>query len=79
MLALSAVEQAGLYTRLVESPEPAFLSVSLDANPTIEAYKKDVDRTLLRQNLRITTTERVRKMVAALRFAESVRRSRVKA
>jgi hypothetical protein len=52
--------------------------VSLDANPAIEAYKKDVDRTLLRENLRLTTTERVRKMVAALRFAEAVRASRVK-
>jgi hypothetical protein len=47
--------------------------------PVIEAYKKDVDRTLLRENLRLTTTERVRKMIAALRFAETVRRSRVKA
>ena len=58
---------------------PAFQSVSLDSNPVIEAYKKDVDRTLLRENLRLTTTERVRKMIAALRFAEAVRRSRVKA
>jgi hypothetical protein len=48
-------------------------------DPVIEAYKKDVDRTLLRENLRLTTTERVRKMIAALRFAEAVRRSRVKA
>lgn len=62
--------------------EPLFiglLPVSLDPNPVIEAYKKDVDRTLLRENLRLTTTERVRKMVAALRFAEALRRSRVKA
>jgi hypothetical protein len=59
--------------------EPGFLSVSLDPNPTIDAYKKDVDRTLLRENLKLTETERVRKMIAALRFAEQVRRSRVKA
>jgi hypothetical protein len=63
----------------VEAPPPAFLLVSLDPNAVIEAYKKDVDRTLLRENLRLTTTERVRKMIAALRFAETVRRSRVKA
>jgi hypothetical protein len=63
----------------MEPRPPAFLSVSLDPNPVIEAYKKDVDRTLLRENLRLTTTERVRKMIAALRFAEAVRRSRVKA
>jgi hypothetical protein len=62
----------------VETRPPAFLSVSLDPNPVIEAYKKDVDRTLLRENLLLTTTERIRKMTAALRFAEAVRRSRVK-
>ncbi|HUP24305.1 MAG TPA: hypothetical protein VNB06_15335 [Thermoanaerobaculia bacterium] len=49
---------------------------SLAADPTIEAYKPGVDRTLLRENLRLTTTERVTKMIAALRFAEAVRRSR---
>jgi hypothetical protein len=62
----------------VESREPAFLTVSLDPNRTIEAYKEHVDRTLLRENLRLTTDERVRKMVAALRFGEMVRTSRVK-
>ena len=50
-----------------------------EPDPVLEAYKKDVDRTLLRENLRLTTTDRVRKMIAALRFAETVRRSRVKA
>lgn len=59
--------------------EPALVPVSLDPNPTIEAYKKDVDRTLLRENLKLTTEQRVRKMIAALRFAETVRQSRVKA
>ena len=62
----------------MEPHEPAFLTVSLGPSPTIEAYKKDVDRTLLRENLRLTTTERVRKMIAALRFAEAVRGSRAK-
>lgn len=54
-------------------------SISLEPNPTIEAYKKDIDRTLLRENLRLTTTARVEKMMAALRFAEAVKDSRVKA
>lgn len=72
------VPGAERYTRIVAPREPAFLTVSLDPNPTIEAYKKDVDRTLLRENLRLGTTERVRKMIAALRFAETVRASRVK-
>ena len=59
--------------------KPLWTSVSLDPDPTIEAYKKDVDRTLLRENLKLTTTERVDRMTAALRFAEEVRRSRPKA
>jgi hypothetical protein len=54
------------------------LPVSLDPSPVIDAYKKDVDRTLLRENLKLTTTERVEKMMSALRFAEAVRHSRVK-
>jgi hypothetical protein len=42
----------------------------------IEVYKKDVDRGLLRENLRLTVDQRVRKMISALRFAEAVRQSR---
>ncbi len=53
--------------------------MSLDPSPVIEAYKDGVDRTLLRENLKLTTGERVMKMIAALRFAEAVRRSRPKA
>ena len=51
------------------------LPVSLAPSATIEAYKQDVDRTLLRENLKLTTDQRVQKMIAALGFAEAVRRS----
>jgi len=57
---------------------PALLPVSLDPEPAIDAYKPGVDRTLLRENLKLTTDERVHEMVAALRFADEVHRSRVK-
>lgn len=30
-------------------------------DPVIEAYKKDVDRTLLRENLKLTVVQRLRK------------------
>lgn len=30
-------------------------------DPVIEAYKKDVDRTLLRENLKLTVAQRLRK------------------
>ena len=55
------------------------IPVSLDADPVIEAYKKDVDLTLLRENLKLTPGERVDKMISVLRFAEAVRNSRIKA
>lgn len=67
------------YTWAMRQREAELLSVSLDPNPVIEAYKDGVDRTLLRENLKLTTGERVVKMISALRFAEAVRRSRPQA
>lgn len=55
------------------------LPVSLEPSPVIEAYKKDVDRTLLLENLKLTPDERVRKMISVLRFVEEVRRSGIAA
>jgi hypothetical protein len=48
-------------------------------HPAIEAYKDGIDRTLLRENLRLTPDQRVEKMIAALRFAEAVKESRLRA
>lgn len=44
-------------------------------DPVIEAYKKDVDRTLLRENLKLTVQERVEKMMALRAAAEEFRRA----
>ena len=44
-------------------------------NPVIDAYKKDVDRTILRENLKLTVTERFEKLMALQRFAEEMRRA----
>lgn len=44
--------------------------------PAVEAYKPGIDRTILRENLRLTPTQRVEKMIAALRLAEALRNSR---
>lgn len=41
----------------------------------IEAYKKDVDRTLLRENLKLTVEERFLKLLELQRFAEEVGRA----
>ena len=50
--------------------------ISLEPDPVIEVYKKDVDRTLIRENLKLTVNERVQKMIGALRLVEEIRRSR---
>ena len=42
-------------------------------DPVIEAYKKDVDRTLLRENLKLTPDERLRKLAAFMRSLQGVR------
>lgn len=41
----------------------------------IEAYKKDVDRTLLIENLKLSVEERFLKLMALARFAEELRRA----
>ena len=45
----------------------------LEPDPVIEFYKRDVDRTLIREQLRRSVDERVRNMIAALRFTEALR------
>ncbi len=41
----------------------------------VEAYKRDVDRTLLRQNLRRSVTERVENLIALQALAAEARRA----
>lgn len=47
----------------------------VEPDPVIEAYKKDVDRTLLRENLKRTVEERLRDLMRLQRFAEEWRRA----
>jgi hypothetical protein len=42
-------------------------------DPVIEAYKKDVDRTLLRENLKLTVEERFQKFQSFALFANELR------
>ena len=53
----------------VEGPPP------FEPDPVIEAYKKDVDRSLIRENLKRTPDERMRGLVALQRFAIELRRA----
>jgi hypothetical protein len=47
----------------------------LESDPVIEAYKRDVDRTLLRRNLALTPDQRLRQLMELQRFAEELRRA----
>jgi hypothetical protein len=46
-----------------------------EPDPVIEAYKRDVDRTLLRQNLRRTPEQRWKLLANAARLADELRRA----
>jgi hypothetical protein len=49
------------------------VDVSLDPDPVIEAYKKDIDRTLIRENLKLTPEDRLRKLSAFMDFVQELR------
>ena len=50
-----------------------------DVDPLIEAYKKDVDVTLIRENLRLTVDQRFQQLMKLQEFAEELRRAGRKA
>ena len=41
----------------------------------MQAYKKDIDRTLIRENLKLTVEERFRQAMALARFSEELQRA----
>lgn len=51
------------------------IASALDPDPVIEVYKRDIDRTLLRENLKLTVEERFLKLQAMQRFASELRRA----
>jgi len=44
-------------------------------DPVIDAYKRDIDRTLLRENLKLTVEERFLKLMELQQFATELRRA----
>jgi len=46
-----------------------------EPDPVIEAFKKDVDRTLLRENLKRSVEERLRDLMRLQHFGEEWRRA----
>lgn len=51
------------------------ISAKHDQDAVIEAYKRDIDRTLLRENLKKTPDQRVQNLKALQRFAREIRRA----
>lgn len=46
-----------------------------DRDPVVEAYKKDIDRTSIRENLKLSVDQRFEKAMALARFADELRRA----
>jgi len=44
-------------------------------DPVKEAYKRDIDRTLLRENSKRSVEERLQRLIELQRFAEELRRA----
>lgn len=59
---------AGYELKLSLVPQP-------QADPVVERYKRDVDRTLLRENLKKTVDQRLRSLVELQKVATEVRRA----
>ncbi len=45
----------------------------------VQAFKKDIDRTLIRENLKLSVEERFQKAMALARFADELRRAGLEA
>jgi hypothetical protein len=50
-------------------------ATGLQADPVIEAYKRDIDRTLLRENLKLTVEQRFLKLCELQRLAAELRKA----
>ena len=49
--------------------------IIFEPDPVIEAYKKDVDRTLIRENLRLSVEQRFKNLMQLQKFAEELQRA----
>lgn len=51
------------------------IHLSPEPDPVIEAYKKNIDRSLIRGNLALTVDQRFENLMALQQFAEELRRA----
>lgn len=50
-------------------------STALPPDPVIERYKRDVDRTLVRENLKLSVEQRFRQLQKLQQFADALKRA----
>ncbi len=55
--------------------EESFLSKPIEPNPIIEEYKKHIDWGLIQENLKLTPTQRLEKLMELQRFYEELKRA----
>ncbi len=58
------------YSGFMHRGRPTF-----EVDPVIEAYKRDVDRTLIRENLKRTVQERLDSLMSALQLGTELERA----
>ncbi len=51
------------------------MNQSRGLDPVIEVYKKDIDRTLIRRNLKLSHEERLQNAMELQRFAQELRKA----
>lgn len=66
--------RCGCYDRTV-TQRPRVSEQDLPPDPVVELYKRDVDRTLIRENLRLTAQQRSAKFERNMRMLFELRRS----
>lgn len=49
--------------------------IDSEPDPVVEAYKKDLDPSLVRENLKLTEEERVRKLMTFLKTVRGLQRA----
>jgi hypothetical protein len=49
--------------------------IAIEPDPVIEVYKKDVDMTLISENLKLSVEERLRKLFKTQKLIEELRRA----
>ena len=56
------------------APQPQYVSPA-EFDRLVEELKKDVDRTLIVENLKLTVEERLRKLMSHMRFVDELQRA----